>query len=364
MSADLKVLTYNCWHALTAKNLIEFRELEPPGRKLERYKIQIDNLRSVDADIVLLQEVSPIKDRIREFESLGYEVCSQVDQSGVKFFGLGLPANLSTGLCILAKPEFHLKKLFGAKLSGNLGFTGVDFSFQVTENRYALLASSQHKDFGKTLIVCTHLHHGTENTPLIETMLTRALQAGIINSDEIEISRAEIKAADLRRRNELDILFAAIHVLEKDLDQIILGGDLNSSESSQAYTQILFEGFFDTYRSCHAEANSKDYSGFTWDIVKNKENISFGHDFELPMSSFGRADVKELFNNYNDRQRRIDFLFLKLLKSTKLKAASGGVPLVSIAEVLKFNSPEDAKQHSIFGSDHMGVLSKLVGKKG
>lgn len=349
MVADgLKILTYNCWHALTAKNLVQFRELEPPGRKAERYKVQIENLRRINADVVFLQEVSPIQDRTHEFEALGYDVCMQVDQSGLKLFGLGFPANLSTGLVILAKPEFNMQKLFGQKLSGNPGFTGVDFSFQTTENRYAVFASSDHADFGRTLFACTHLHHGTENTEAIEDLLTRAVTSGILTLEECDISRAEIKAADMRRKNELDILFSAVNVFEKNFDQIVLAGDFNSSESSKAYTQVLFENYVDTYRSAHSESEDPAYKGYTWDISANAENIDFGHQFELPMNSFGRTEVKDLFNEYNDRKRRIDFIFLKNLKKRhRLEVLD--------SELMKF----DSSTSKIMGSDHLAVLSRI-----
>ncbi len=346
MSERLKVLTYNCWHALTAQNLVQFRELEPKGRKAERYRIQIENLKRINADVVFLQEVSPIAGRARDFEALGYDVCTQVDQSGLKAFGFGFPMNLSTGLVILAKPEMNMKKLFGQKLSGNPGFTGVDFSFQLTENRYAVFASSDHADFGRTLFVCTHLHHGTENTELIESMLKRALGSGLLNAEEYEISRSEIRAADLRRKNELDILFSAVHIFEKNFDQVILAGDFNSSESSKAYTQVLFESYTDTYRSAHVDSTDPAYHGYTWDISEDFENIDYGHQFELPMNSFGREDVRELFNEYNDRKRRIDFIFLKNLEG-RLKVLG--------SELLKF----DAHGTLVMGSDHLAVMSQI-----
>ena len=333
---------------MTAKNFAQFRELEPAGRKLERYQIQIENLKKLNADVVFLQEVSPIQDRAHEFEAIGYEVCLQVDQSGLKFFGFGLPANLSTGLMILAKPEFNMKKLFGQKLSGNPGFTGVDFSFQVTENRYAVFAASTHADFGRTLFACTHLHHGTENTELIESMLTRALQSGVLNAEEYETSKSEIKAADLRRKNELDIMFSAVHVFEKNFDQVILAGDFNSSESSKAYEQVIDEKYLDTYRSEHQDKTSDLYPGYTWDISQNAENIGYGHDFELPMSSFGRSDVRDLFNEYNDRKRRIDFIFLKALnKKIEIKILD--------SKLIKFESASKG----ILGSDHLAVMTSL-----
>ncbi len=348
-ASEIKVLTYNCWHALTAKNLVQFRELEPLGRRLKRYQLQLEKIKEIDADIVFLQEVSPIHDRLLSFESLGYEAVMQVDQSGIKAFGLGLPTNLSTGIMILAKPEFKIKKLFGQKLSGNPGFTGVNFSFQLTENRYALFASSEHPIFGRTLFACTHLHHGTENSPLIEEMLELAVGDRILSSEECEISKSEIHAADLRRRNELDILFSAMHIFEKSFDQIILAGDFNSSESSSAYTQILFENYIDTYRSVHSLNSEASYAGFTWDISENSKNIGYGHQFELPMSSFGRTQVKELFNRYNDRKRRIDFIFLKSLNK-KVSSQIGASDLVKLGD----------QDQEFFGSDHFGVLTRIA----
>ncbi len=345
---EIKVLNYNCWHALTAKNLIQFRELEPVGRKHQRYQLQLDYLKKLNADIVFLQEVSPIEDRLSDFEALGYDACLQVDQSGVKVFGIGLPENLSTGLVILAKPEFNMKKLFGQKLSGGPGFAGVDFSFHFSENRYALFAESSHAKFGRTLFVCTHLHHGTENSPFIEDKLKAALAEGILNDEEYEISKSEIKAADQRRKNELEVLFSVTRVFEKNFDQVILAGDFNSSESSQAYTQVLFENYVDTYRNKNAEAEDPAYPGYTWDISRNAENIQYGHAFELPMSSFGRSTVTAMFNEYNDRKRRIDFIFLKNLRqSIRLKILHS--KLIDFADLTK----------GLLGSDHLALQTSI-----
>ena len=347
-TVDIKILTYNCWHALAPKNLIQFRDLEASNRKIERYLVQLENLKKLNADIVFLQEVSPIQDRASDFEKLGYDVCYQVDQSGLKFFGVGLPTNLSTGLVILAKPEFNLKKLFGQKLSGNPGFTGVNFSFQITENRFALFASTEHPQFGRSLLICTHLHHGTEGTALLESTLTKALENGTLSIDEIEVLRSEVRTAELRRKNELEILFSAAQVFEKKFDQIILAGDLNSSETSSVYNQVLFQNYIDTYRNKNIESDKDTYQGFTWDKSVNKENIQFGHGFDLPMSSFGRHEIRELFHTYNDRSRRIDFIFLKNL-------SSGRSTRIMNSKLLNI----DSHSKQLFGSDHLAVLTEL-----
>ncbi len=349
MSANLKVLTYNCWHALTAKNLIEFRDLEPEGRRLERYKIQIQNFQKLDPDILFLQEVSPMHERVESFEKLGYEVAYQVDQSGLKLFGLGLPSNLSTGLAILTKPELKLKKLFGHKLSGNPGFTGIHFSLQFTENRYALFAAAEHPQWGNILLVNTHLHHGTENTPVIEKMLDEALQNHQMTEKEYKISKDEIRAADLRRKSELDILFSAVHVFEKKFDRVLLAGDFNSSESGTAYQQVIQENYIDTYRTKHLDPKDPTFEAYTWDNSVNLENINFGHEFELPMDNFGREEIKDFFNVYNDRKRRIDFLFAKDLKSGLNVKSSQVVEISGL----------DGSGNRMFGSDHLGVLSEI-----
>jgi endonuclease/exonuclease/phosphatase family metal-dependent hydrolase len=348
MAAQLKILTYNCWHALTVKNLVEFRDLEPEGRRQKRYEVQLENFKKLDPDILFLQEVSPLHVRTLDFENLGYELVSQVDQSGVKLFGFGIPNNLSTGLAILAKPGLNLKKLFGQKLSGQLGFTGTNFSLQLSENRYALFAKAQHPEWGNLLLVNTHLHHGTENTPLIEKMLSEALTSQKMNQREYKISKNEIRLADLRRKNELDILFSAVHVFEKSFDRVLLAGDFNSSESGQAYRQVLNENYLDTFRTKHLDPLAPDYLGFTWDNARNLQNIDYGHEFELPMDNFGRADIRELFNVFNDRQRRIDFLFFKELKS--------GADILK-SQVIDIASQRDGVE--LFGSDHLGLLTEI-----
>ena len=129
---------------------------------------------------------------------------------------------------------------------------------------------------------------------------------------------------------------------------MILAGDFNSSESGEAYQQVIADGYIDSYRVAHPDPTALEFSGYTWDKSHNTQNIEFGHEFELPMDNFGRPEMKDLFNVFNDRKRRIDFLFFKDLKS--------GTEVLS-SKVVEISSKQ--KDEVLFGSDHLGVLTEL-----
>lgn len=340
---SLKVCTYNCWHGRTSKSLLEFSSLEDPKRHQKRLQIQLEELKSLSADIFFLQEVSPMNLRSQQVSQyLGYDSVHQIDQSGMKLFGVGLPKGLDTGLCILAHPKYKLKKLFGLKLSGSPGRIGSQFSFQFNENRFALFAQITLEDNQTILLVNTHLHHGTESHPWILYQIGKFEEQNLISNEQALILKSEIKSADDRRQSELEILFSAIDELKNSFSAVILAGDFNSDRNSKAYQFVVDKNLTDSYAELHPSQNTP-----TWDVGTNSENILIGRNFDLPMSDFGNPKVKQLFVDYNERPRCIDFIFYTDLE-LNLKPRKSDVCLVY------------SEKEKMFGSDHLGVLTEFV----
>src|SRR4051812_38490295 len=128
----MKLITYNVWHGLNGSGILKFGELEPAGRRTERIHYQLRNLQQLDPDILFLQEMNPVMELSRQFARvLGMSVVSQIDQTGIKILEGGFPSNLQSGLSILAKRKWNLKKVGGIKLSGRRGFVSPFLSLQL-----------------------------------------------------------------------------------------------------------------------------------------------------------------------------------------------------------------------------------------
>src|SRR3954453_16925854 len=155
----MKVLTFNAWHGLNGKGTLSHGELETPAGRASRLERQVSKLAECGPDLAFLQEVNPLARRLPQLaRALSMKAVSQSDLCGIKIWGQGVPANLASGLVILAK--YDLLKLEGLRLSGSRwSFATPSFSFQLVETRYALLAELTNSPIGRLLIVNTHLHH-------------------------------------------------------------------------------------------------------------------------------------------------------------------------------------------------------------
>ncbi|WP_447972055.1 hypothetical protein [Nitrospira sp. Kam-Ns4a] len=135
--------------------------------------------------LILLQEVNPLPDRAEDYvkalaaAGLSYTQVHQVDACGIR---LGKPLAiippLNNGLAILARTELRLQKVEGLKLSG-VGACRDRAGFQLTELRYALIASVTSPRSGKRYVVAdVHLHSGIEGDGYLLRRLNEAQAEG------------------------------------------------------------------------------------------------------------------------------------------------------------------------------------------
>lgn len=367
-SSTLGLLSYNTWHGLNGKGWRAIGELEPPLRKEKRIQWQIKEIKKVSPDVLILQEINPLKTWRKKplsqkyAEALELNFVEQVDNCGIKIFSFGVPHNLSSGLVILAKKSFELKKIKGLKLSGSWGGCSTRFNFQLSEFRYALFASlklpHQHPSTPPLLIVNTHLHHGIEFTPELQNKLQALLSSQRISQNSYQSIQNQLIQGRNRRTKEVETLMKEIESLKKDYSGIILAGDFNMRPSNPSIQKILNHGFFDLGNLKENPKSEPDfyfqaYQKETWNHKKNP-NHRFQEHFPLPvnLSSFdekSQKELKKLLKDFNQQPRRIDYIFVSKSMEEKVKSTF----LFGTDSLLKL------EKDSLIGSDHFGVLAFL-----
>lgn len=340
----LKIATFNVWHGLAGRGVVNFREFEKPSVREERFQSGLKCLLQLDPDISLFQELNPVSIQGREIvRVLGGTFHGRVDQSGLKFLNRGFPKNLATGLGLLlrrrVRPSRQRDDLVDVppfvRVSGSRGFSGESLSFHLDEQRYAQFQSVQHETFGRLLIVNTHLHHGFERFPPLMKLLAASVADGRVARVDFDRLLPALDQARDRRLAEVDRIFEVVHRLESFHDGVLVGGDLNSTPEGAAYRSILSDGYVDL------AARSPEP---TWDPVRNKKNhqiqASLGFDFPLP--DFGNRALVGVYRTFDTKPRRIDFLFAK-------------GSLVKGATVERFGFPDSNEVQA--PSDHFGLMA-------
>ncbi len=346
-----KVATFNIWHGLNGDKSIKMDSLEPKGRKFLRLNYQRDILRALGADLIMLQEVNPCPRVSSDFaEFLNYDEFHQVDNAGIKLFGLGFPKKLFGGITILAKKQLGLKHLESVKLSGpKYSFCNDILSVQTNEHRYCLIAEINHPEIGSLLCANVHLHHGLEITRLLSEKIEDLKKNQLISAQDYSKILVVGHAAQERRLSEIKIMGDAIEqVFNKGNYQgVILAGDLNCTEESQEWQKIIELGFIDD----NLKLNGAQ-SNFSWTYEQNKANHDYDKNFHYPwhltkkFSEPNTQDVlRQVLMENEFRNRRIDYIFSK--GSINQKLATCG---------LFANQPN---KYGLVASDHFGVVSEF-----
>ena len=101
----LEVLTFNVWHGRRSGESRRRFPGEEVGRAERRFERQIEEIRRIDPDVLLLQEVNPNQRQARRYaRALGYDEIHKVTSCGIHLGKLyKLPRNVNEGLAILAR---------------------------------------------------------------------------------------------------------------------------------------------------------------------------------------------------------------------------------------------------------------------
>src|SRR4051794_29218822 len=104
--STLRICTWNTWHGLNPYQKLLMPPLESPWARVWRRRRQIAALmgmRQSEFDVFCLQEVSPLRNRLRQLErKMRMRGYGCVVNSGLKLGPLGIPPLLSEGLVTLA----------------------------------------------------------------------------------------------------------------------------------------------------------------------------------------------------------------------------------------------------------------------
>ena len=327
----MRVVSYNLWHGLNGSGVWSFGELEPPGRRQQREEWQIRQLALLDADLLLLQEVNPLRSRAPLLgQRLARTWVSQVDQGGLRIGTQGVPRNFQNGMMILAHPNLRLKERGGLRLSGHpFGFCSHWASLQFSEFRYLLAGEISWKD-RRVLVVNSHLHHGRALHQRERKEIDEVVQTGSLTPDEAQRLRQAMEEARQRRFREVQ---RALEWIESQAgyDGVLWGGDFNC-EVSHGELDALFRAGFEEITSG---------VGPTWDSEGNLENHEITLGMKVPLPDFGKPEVGRMISRWDLRSEKIDLLFCK-------------------GEIFQGRSKArrilDKPVGGLIGSDHFGVL--------
>jgi endonuclease/exonuclease/phosphatase family metal-dependent hydrolase len=314
---ELTIIDYNLWHARMRGKRLESRE-----QQLERHRRQIEAIREVDPDLVVLQEVSPAPemaelladelgmDAVRIVENCGIQI-RLPGKSGVYRRRLGKPKGFVNGMVILAKPELGLNGRKRAKLSGPPSINSSGCCFQFGEVRYAMLAAIDLPGVGVTLVGNVHLHASGMPGAGFMQALEDLRDEEQITAKQYDKLISKIEKGDHRRFEELERFLQALDRLIAKLERsgtpvqaVILSGDFNDRPDSELVTRVLDRGFVDL-------AGGEREVGPTWDPRSNSI-IPDLHNPKRKLPDWGNPHLLELYASplAERSPKRVDYVFV------------------------------------------------------
>lgn len=338
----------NLWHGLSPSNVVAFERLEPDLRRKIREKLQIEVLDEVNPDILFLQEVNPVTTRFQDLcKQLNRHGAFQPDLVGVKVFGYGFPLHLFSGLVVLTRASWPIRKVGAFRLSGPpRSFVHRWASFQLQEERYALFCETERAGMGRILLVNTHLHHGLEANDAFQEKITAVMEELALSSAARSELRDRMEAGNERRSREITVLLRELERVQKDYALIILGGDFNCEPAGEVGARLRELGFSDVWHASHPNE-----AGFTFDRSNNLANHILQDRFpltfmveDLSFDSKTKERLLKLAIEQERRPRRIDQIWVR---------AEGEPPAVS-AELVGFPDKQ-----GLAPSDHFGLVSRI-----
>jgi endonuclease/exonuclease/phosphatase family metal-dependent hydrolase len=348
------VLTYNVWHGRYRTEREEKLRLpaEPREHGERRFELQVDELSSRPADLVLLQEVHPAPRKARRYaRELGFTEAHKVSSCGLRLLRFGVPVNLQSGLVILARRELKLRSLGSARLSGRRSFCSDWLGFQLEEGRYAFFAIVTLPG-GSLLVVNTHLHNPAEVSPEFMEGLERMLAGGTVSAEQKAAIEGRVRKSRERKDREITNLLRVVQRVRRSLPAlagVVIGGDLNALPDSVWMERLRRSGFRDAATEAGEDVPRPTYDASNNPLAKRVYEVS-----GPGIPTFGNPELLELARQTRDRQpKRIDYV----LFSSDLAARVRSVEL--FGEKIGEESAVQSSGFPLVGSDHFGVRAEL-----
>ena len=339
-SPKLRVLTINAWSGLDYEGFASFGEYEPKARREARFALLVNRIKALAPDVVFLQEMNPAARAAgRLADALGFTAVHQVENGGIKFGPLGVPANFKEGMAILARPELRLRRADVWKLSGPFGLFGDALTFHFDEAVFALVGRIT---VGETPMYLVNVHliaSAADDDALFarfrETPDGRALSEADFKG-AVEATRAKVR----RRMGDAKELLARVAGLPAGAP-VIVAGDFNADPDTPAIRALLdAPGMIDTLAAAGAGAPSR---AVTWDAERN-ENIAWSsrpsNASGIARPPLGRLDAFDCRVS-----RRLDYILLD--KSFRAEDVA--------ASTIALDEAEDG----LHASDHYGVFAEI-----
>ena len=339
-AGTLKIVDWNVWMGTDGKGYVKMGDLEDvPTREL-RYQLQLDEFKKLDADIIFLQELSPVFKRADHLATeLGRQVIAQGDNCGIRIGNTGVPTNLQMGVAILAKPSLKLRRLQFEKEKGRLnpgqlpgfqwGFCHRWGSFQLTERRVYVAGSIEWQ--GQQIwVMNTHYTSGlgacTPGNNQHCKLLDQWMTTGSLNLDQRVQIEKQLQQADEKRTQASEYLMSLV----PEHQPVILGGDFNANPNDKAIQHILQAKFKDTTQTIPPTWSPSQNPSIQEQLIRRKEVLG------------SRLTPLEQLGLETDRtDNKIDYIFTRDLPGTVHVSSSRAV----------FNQP--IQEHWL--SDHFGV---------
>ncbi len=337
----LKVLTFNVWHGRRQPEENESKKVFPgedAERAARRFAWQIEEIRRLDPDVLLLQEVNPNQREARKYaRALGYDEIHKVTSCGVHLGKLlKIPRNVNEGLAILARPSLGLRRVGWKRLSGNAWCTAT-FGLQTRESRFALFGEIE-AGGRKVLVASTHLYSPAFMPPNFREDLDALVERGVVTAEHRTEIHGVLDDRQARNVREIRDLLAVIETRRARLGPAgrpapaILGGDFNTEPGTPGVAVVLESGF--------APATASELP--TWDPVANEVNYQIGTKRSEPFDTREIPELIELLAPRSTLARQIDHIF-----------GSPGLETLSAERAL------DRDREGIYPSDHFAILATL-----
>lgn len=343
----MRILTFNLWHGLAPQGRVRFRALEPEFRRLQREELQRDLIKEIAADVCCFQEVNPLEVRAAELSRLTATTSvMQPDLVGFKIQGRGWPWNLNSGLLTLVREQWGPRRIESVKLSGAKWSLESNFlALQWAESRYATMTEFLHGDWGRTLVINAHFHHGVELDEELKIKIQSLTDQGHLTPTAATELKDRIQVANRRREQELKTLLSRLEKVRSRYSLVIMAGDFNFTSVSSTYAMLIEQGFRDLW----SEKHRSEHEGYTYDGEKNWGNHVFTREFPIPLefddltfSPKTRAVISETIKTHENRRRRIDYVFA---------SSAGRTIKVRSAKLVGVPEPDE-----LGPSDHFGLM--------